>query len=55
MIPFPEYIKTYKTETIHGIIKHDTEALERTNRGGLKDSLKVKIEDCENELKRRAS
>ena len=53
MIPFPEYIKKYKIETIHGIIKHDTEALERTNRGGLRANLKAKIAGCERELERR--
>ena len=53
MIPFPEYIKKYKTETIHGIIKNDTEVLIRTNQGGLRANLKAKITDCERELERR--
>ena len=55
MIPYPEYIKKYKTETIHGIIEHDTEVLKRTKHGGLRASIKSKLADCENELKRRAS
>lgn len=55
MIPFPEYIKNYKTETIHGIIKHCHEVIEKANRGGLLDATRAKLIDCENELKRRAS
>lgn len=53
MIPFPKYIKKYKTETIHGIIEHDTAELKRVNRGGLRANLKTKIAVCENELERR--
>lgn len=53
MIPFPEYIKKYKTETIHGIIEHDKAELKRTSRGGLRSNLKTKIAYCENELERR--
>lgn len=53
MIPFPEYIKTYKTETIRGIIEHCHEVIGKANRGGLLDATRAKLEDCENELKRR--
>lgn len=53
MIPFPEYIKSYSIETINGIIKHDKAELKRVNRGGLRSAIKIKLEDCERELKRR--
>lgn len=55
MIPFPKYIKKYKTETIHGIIEHCHEVLKKANRGGLLEATRTKLSDCENELKRRAS
>ena len=53
MIPFPEYVKKYKAETIEEMIEHDTEVLKRTRHGGLRANLKTKIADCENELERR--
>ena len=53
MIPFPEYIKTYKAETIQGIIKHCQQVLKETSRGGLKDNTRTKLADCERELERR--
>ena len=55
MIPFPEYVKKYKTETIHGIIEHCHNGLKTIKHGGLRANIKAKLLDCENELKRRAS
>lgn len=53
MIPFPEYIKTYSADTIHGIIKHCNKVLKEANRGGLRENTRTKLADCERELKRR--